>query len=657
MAYQINKTDGSVIATVADGQIDQFSTDLTLIGKNYSGFGEALNENFIKLLENFASTVEPIHPIRGQLWFDLSEFKLKVYSGLEFVPVSSATISNTQPTTLGIGDLWYNNVDEQLYFYDGDKPVLLGPAYSVNQGTSGLKVSSVLDTLNQTRVITELYNNGTLIGIFSKDSFTPKTSIPGFTGSIIPGFNVGNLAGLKFNVTCTNAESLGGAAATTYVRKDAANSIDGQLRITQDAGIIIGSAGQAQFSVTSGNVAISNTATDREIIIRGTRGINLEESIRIVPSDRNIKFYDNFLDSRVDIGGSLVVEGDLTVRGNTITLNTSEVTIEDKNLILARQVGVTPTDTNASGGGIILQGANSHIFLWSELGAAATSTSPEASSEGYNDGLPALLSTAWNSSEHINLATNKYYAIDGIPVLEQTNSTPGSQEFKLSEAVTSIPGVSSFGKQTAITVGPGAVAADPYLRIENSRISTLVGTGVPANLDLELSPTAGGDIVLFNSPHVTGALTTNDATPETENLFTADLTELTTKKYVTNLVRARPLIFSMDLTDGKPNSYIINNVLNALAPPAEFRNGTIARILCTILTNSSTSLDINSLVSESTAQFVTSVAPYNTSPALTNVSVATASIAGATITTTRIIKEFQLIAAAWVWSSDTLLPP
>lgn len=656
MAYQINKTDGSVVATVADGQIDQLSTDLTLIGKNFSGFGESINENFVKLLENFASTSQPTRPIRGQLWFDVSEFKLKVYSGLEFLPVSSATISNTQPTSLGIGDLWFNDIDEQLYFYDGTNAILLGPAYTVNQGLSGLKVISILDTLNQTRVITQLYNNGALIGIFSKDSFTPKNSIEGFTGSIVPGFNIGNLAGLKFNVTCTNAEQLGGATATTYVRKDAANSIDGQLRITQDSGIIVGAAGQAQFSVSAGDVAISNTATDRDIIFRVTRGINLEEAVRITADVRNVKIYDNLLDSRVDIGGSLTVEGDLIVKGNTITLNTSEVTIEDKNLILARQIGVTPTDTNASGGGIILQGSDSHVFLWSELGSAATASTPEATAEGYSDALPALLSTAWNSSDHINLATNKYYAIDGIPVIEQTNSTPGNQAFKLSEAVTSIPGVSSFGKQIVITVGPGLVSDNPYLKIENSRISTLAGTGVPANLDLELSPTPGGDIVLFNSPKVIGALTTNDTTPETENLFTADLTELTTKKYVNNLVRARSLVFSMDLTDGKPNSYIITNILNALAPPAEFRNGTVARILCTILTNSSTSLDINSLVNESTSPFLINLSG-TTAPAVTNVSVSTATVDGATITTTRIIKEFQLIAGAWVWSSDTILPP
>ena len=133
MAYQINKTDGSIVSTVADGQVDSLSTDITLIGKNYSGFGEALNENFIKLLENFSSTVEPVRPIKGQIWFDTSENKLKVYNGTQFQPVSSATISNTQPSTLGTGDLWFNDTDKQLFFYDGTNTILLGPSYSQSQ--------------------------------------------------------------------------------------------------------------------------------------------------------------------------------------------------------------------------------------------------------------------------------------------------------------------------------------------------------------------------------------------------------------------------------------------------------------------------------------------------------------------------------------------
>ena len=136
MAYQINKTDGTIVATVADGQIDDRSTDITLIGKNYSGFGEIFNENLIKILENFSESTKPDHPLRGQIWFDSSESKLKVYNGVSFVPVSSATISSTQPSTLAIGDLWYDDVGEQLFFFDGASAILLAPSYSSSQSLS-----------------------------------------------------------------------------------------------------------------------------------------------------------------------------------------------------------------------------------------------------------------------------------------------------------------------------------------------------------------------------------------------------------------------------------------------------------------------------------------------------------------------------------------
>ena len=177
MAYQINKTDGTIVATVADGQVDDLSTDITLIGKNFSGFGEAFNENLIKLLEHFSGNTAPTRPIKGQIWFDTSQSKLKVYNGISFVPVSSATVSSSQPSTLAAGDLWYDDVGKQLYFFDGLSVVLLAPAYSSVQGLSGLRVDTILDTLNQTRVVSNLYNNGVLLGSFSKDSFTPKVEI------------------------------------------------------------------------------------------------------------------------------------------------------------------------------------------------------------------------------------------------------------------------------------------------------------------------------------------------------------------------------------------------------------------------------------------------------------------------------------------------
>ena len=76
MAYTINKTDGTTVATITDGTIDN-TTSLTLFGKSYSGFGELLNENLVKLLENASGTATPSAPLRGELWFDTTTNQLK----------------------------------------------------------------------------------------------------------------------------------------------------------------------------------------------------------------------------------------------------------------------------------------------------------------------------------------------------------------------------------------------------------------------------------------------------------------------------------------------------------------------------------------------------------------------------------------------------
>ena len=364
MAYSINKTDGTLLATVADGQVDNLSTDITLIGKNYSGFGESLNENFIKLLENFAGTSRPEHPIRGQIWFDASEAKLKVYTGTGFVPVSSATISNSQPGQPGAGDLWFNNVSKQLYFYDGTGFILLGPAYSQSQGLSGFKVETILDSLNASRVVTYLYDNGILLGIFSKDAFTPKLNIEGFSGSIIPGFNAGTLTGLKFNVTATNADKLDNVESSLYARRDQANNFAEPLIITNNSGLNVGAGTEGAFNVSAGNVRLYNTASNKNLSFAVQKGVASETAVNIVSPTREVKIYDGFTDSLTTVGGSLTVVGDLVVQGNTTTINTSVLTIEDKNIVLAAtgdsSVG---SEENADGGGIILRGLTDHEFF------------------------------------------------------------------------------------------------------------------------------------------------------------------------------------------------------------------------------------------------------------------------------------------------------
>jgi hypothetical protein len=78
MAYTIVKSDGTVLTTIADGTINTSSTSLGLPGRNYAGYGQSLDTNFVHVTENFADSTPPANPLRGQIWYDTSDTTLKV---------------------------------------------------------------------------------------------------------------------------------------------------------------------------------------------------------------------------------------------------------------------------------------------------------------------------------------------------------------------------------------------------------------------------------------------------------------------------------------------------------------------------------------------------------------------------------------------------
>lgn len=266
MTYKINKTDGSLVAEIVDSSIDQTATDLTLIGKNVSGYGEFINENFIKVLENFANTSQPNNPIVGQIWFDTADNRLKVYDGNGFKNGSGPIVSGTQPTNLIQGDLWIDSLENQLYFYDGTDLQLAGPAYKNSQGISGLEIETVFDVNGVPRVIAKLWVGQVLLGIFSKEvlPFTPVQEIPGFSGEIYPGFNQSTLSGIKFRVTATAADTIIdplGVARTTesFMSTYKNTSTTGTLTVNSSnpAQIILGPS--SDFEIRVGAPLVGNT--------------------------------------------------------------------------------------------------------------------------------------------------------------------------------------------------------------------------------------------------------------------------------------------------------------------------------------------------------------------------------------------------------------
>jgi hypothetical protein len=131
MPYYITKTNGDPLVTVEDGTIDTTTTDLALLGKNYPTYGLSLNENFVKLLENFANIDQPATPLYGQTWYDSGANKLNLYrQGAvtdTWKEIATITESDVAPTEMHIGDLWYDTAAGQLKVYDGTNWITIGP--------------------------------------------------------------------------------------------------------------------------------------------------------------------------------------------------------------------------------------------------------------------------------------------------------------------------------------------------------------------------------------------------------------------------------------------------------------------------------------------------------------------------------------------------
>ena len=591
MAYTINKTDGSKLAEVADGTINSAASSITLIGKNFSGFGELLNENLVKMLENFANVASPSgNPIAGQLWFDTGLNSLKVYTGNEWRTIGSATLADNPPGTLRDGDLWFNTLKQQLQFRINGNDIVVAPQFSSAQGESGVIVETIKGASGRDYTVLKMSVSGILLGIISKEPFTAKDPIDQFTGTTIQtGFNLASFsdsANFKFRATATNADRLGGTLADSFVRKDADSIISAEL--TAINGIRVGQVNSSLSLVSvNGYATISNTANNLplEIGVRATGDV--QTVILMDPTTETLSLYPSRLTSSVEVGGSLVVDGDLTVKGTTTTITTNELIVKDKLIELNRPEIGSVSDEDADGGGISLAGDTDHTITWD------------------------LASLAWEFSENVNIPADRAYYVGGIKVLGQ-----GDAGLELSDSVVSAPVLTSFGTQVAINVGP--TNNDQILRITSNVISTLVdGT------DITLDP-ANANVALIGNPKITGV-----GTPTSDQ-------DATNKVYVDTLVTSRNFAFSLDVT-GLTDTAIIG-ILNDIAPVNEYFVGAIARISTTRQVEGSVTYTptINKTLVDVTG---TDNIDYSV---LRDVAIPAATIAPGAISVVRGLKQFQV---------------
>ena len=230
MSYTITLTDGAIYAVVADGTVNT-SSSMTLVGKNWAGYGQFLGDNFIRLLENGANTTAPGAPLTGQLWWNKTSGTMQVYNGTTFKTIGGAAASATAPTSNVAGDLWYDTVNQQLNVYTGAAWIVVGPAYTPGTGTTGAIVATIVDNTATSHSVIELYSNNTIVGMISKDqTFTPGTAVVGSWGvqPINPGLTmaatVANNA-IWGNVTSSGAITVNTSGSATAIINGAGNAV------------------------------------------------------------------------------------------------------------------------------------------------------------------------------------------------------------------------------------------------------------------------------------------------------------------------------------------------------------------------------------------------------------------------------------------------
>ena len=260
MAYQIDRYNNTLLTSVEDGTIDQ-TTDLKLIGKNYAGYGEIQNENFLYLLENFSGANQPQRPLSGQVWFDSSNNKLKFFDGSKFRTTGGAEVGTTEPVGLTVGDFWWDTTNEQLYAYNGTQFTLVGPQ-SAGSGITQMRSNTVKDDVGTDHNIIEAVINDSVIYAISGSEFTlsDDNPIPGFTRikkglTLINTSSTGITSGdYYYWGTASDSARLGGQLASSYV--SAINpSFTGGVRF-DDAGIQIGDSLDFKLLIENDNQAV-----------------------------------------------------------------------------------------------------------------------------------------------------------------------------------------------------------------------------------------------------------------------------------------------------------------------------------------------------------------------------------------------------------------
>jgi hypothetical protein len=614
MSYKLNKSDGELLVELADGIIDTTTTDITLVGKNYRGFGEFINENFIKVVENFAGTQTPGNPLTGQIWYDSGEARLKLYDGTTFRTAGGPIVSNTRPNMVA-GDIWIDNENNKMYFFDGTDLVLVGPDYDAGQGQTGFEVASVIDISARERVVLKIFIGGTLFGVITKEEFrlAGDNKIPGFPDDaediVIPkrqlyrqGFNLVD-ANFIYRGTSQEALSLIDPDGTAFTSADflptgANGETTGSIRIKNSAGLSVGIADTEYMTlkIVGTTTTLETQQSGTDIALRTRSGNSFSNALKIDGSANRIGLFIDEPQYTLDLSGDFhatgdaIIEGDLRVNGDATYVNVTNIAVEDKSIELGQGEGPLGSDTDVDNGGIIIK-----------------------SDGGDKTILYKQATDSFSANLNWNIESGREFKINDNSVLSAT---------ALGTGVTTALGLAQVGTLTDLQVD--------NIELDGTTIST---TGAGLTID------SSGDVSVSNNKIV-------------DVLNPTAATDAATKSYVDTQIDSEPVVFMLDTTGltqpttGNPYDDV-KAILETLYSATEKENGTRARIHCTSYSNVQvTGIDVQSAMSksylsvltdDSTAQSV--VQDVNFSPVNAN----------ANLTPTRQTMTFEVNGGAWTW--------
>ena len=375
MAYTIQFTDSAdKDPIVVEDQTINTTTSIKLPGRNSTGYGAAIAEDLLHLLEHFAGPTEPTNAIEGQLWYNNTTSQLLIYDGTVWVSASGLKKSATEPDAVSAltGDLWADTDNQQLYMFTGSTWILVGPSFS--QGlTTGILPSTIIGQDNVEYTVIEVQVRATVVAIIAFDTFTAKSTITGFSGvQIRPGINLANrdtngdgINDVKFYGTAEKAESLIvsnlAIPAANFLRGDVESTTTFPLNVQNNSGIayginaelnigIEGSAGVVQHNIEGSNIDFRvRNAGDSKTVLRIDSslrvGINNEAPDEALDVTGNVKTSgiittNNVTESTTISNGALVVKGGIGVAKN---LNVGESIKVQKGITLGNNDLVVDT--------------------------------------------------------------------------------------------------------------------------------------------------------------------------------------------------------------------------------------------------------------------------------------------------------------------------